>query len=117
MILRQLLPPCILAITIGVILGDLSLLGKKFIIILSAVPIVIVLSFVGLMLGLFFAELVFKFHLPISNVKDVIGIVLFFGATTAPPIIIYNYLTKSTRKYSAEVKEEESKKQQDEVKE
>ena len=111
-ILRNIVLYFPLAGVIGVILGDLSLYkGKKFVI--SAVPILIALSFVGVLLGLILVD-VLKCRYPISNVGDIIGIGLTLCATTAPPIIIYNYLTRSTRKYSAEVKEEESKKQKDE---
>ncbi len=110
-VLRNIFLYCPLADAIGVILGDLSLYkGKKFII--SAVPVAIFFSFVGVYLGLLLGDLL-KCRYPISNVGDFVGIVLSLGATTTPPIICYNALTKSMRKYSSEEKPKEEKKEID----
>ena len=110
-IIGDLIVPCPLAIALGVILGDLSLYkGKKFII--SAIPVAIAFSYIGLFGGAFFAEVMFNLDHPI-NVESIIGIAFFFGATTAPPIICYNSLTKSMRKYWLEEKAKEEKKEID----
>lgn len=108
-IVGDILISCPLASAIGVILGDLSLYkGKKFII--STIPVVIVSAFIGVFVGLFCVDLVAPLY-KLPYVGLYIAYAFCLAATTAPPIICYNAMTKSMRKYWTEVQEEESKKQ------
>ena len=92
---------CTLACALGVIVGDLSLYKrKKFII--STIPVLIVSALIGVWLGFFFIELV----TPLSKLPHVgpyIDYAFWLAGTSVPPIICYNALTKSRRRYWAKV--------------